>query len=266
MTMRRLFQAVLGLTFMCSLFTVSAAEIVKTYDIGNGVTIEARSTKDDKTFVLTARTKDGIRQPTQEEMNRFMTIEQEEASQKANAIRERNLQLQAYDETITQFHMTPIPNLSPVSGKQPLLNTLIGQAANRPQMDLLLLDAYETPHSELLNPGDVIRQFRLADKTTVYTFRLKGQPASYKLCAVMTFTIRHFKDADKELQHFPFEFRYFLKEDRFEYLPESVYRKAGTASGDTLDTLAWKQVEPGSRMDQALRILYPLRKPLKHPK
>lgn len=165
-----------------------------------------------------------------------------------------------YEEAIDKFHMIPATPLPPVSENIPELNEIISSVIDHNNPNVLLLDSYESSQPDSLSANDIVAQFRLLDKSLVSSFTIKNQNANNIYCATLSITATQYKNGERFLSPSPFFFRYISNKDCFEYLTHDDIVTASLTGSTALNSMTWRKAPAGTRIDQALRLLFSLRK------
>lgn len=165
-----------------------------------------------------------------------------------------------YEEAIHTFHMIPATPLPPVSESMPEVNEIISSVIDHNNPNVLLLDSYESSQPDSLSANDIVAQFRLLDKSLVSSFTIKKQKPNLIYCATVSVTAIQYKNGERFLSPSPFFFRYISNKDCFEYLTHDDIVTASLTGPIALDRMTWRKAPVGTRIDQALRLLFSLRK------
>lgn len=165
-----------------------------------------------------------------------------------------------YEEAIHTFHMIPATPLPPVSESMPEVNEIISSVIDHNNPNVLLLDSYESSQPDSLSANDIVAQFRLLDKSLVSSFTIKNQKPNLIYCATLSVTAIQYKNGERFLSPSPFFFRYISNKDYFEYLTHDDIVTASLTDPIALDRMTWRKAPVGTRIDQALRLLFSLRK------
>lgn len=153
-------------------------------DIGKGVTI-VKTPVGDGIYQLQAETKDGLRNLTREERERHLSIEMAMKEKRSDEAKKNNPQKGSLEELIKRNHLELVP--FPASKETVLFTeqffTQIMSNMFQREVDLKLLDVYESKMLTKQKPGDIERIIHLVeirsaskigDKNNVVLFSAAG--------------------------------------------------------------------------------------------
>ncbi len=169
-------------------------------------------------YGLTVKTATGMRQPTRAEIDEYRDKMTKEQLQQSNEIKKKNPQSKLPDaEIIKRNNLQPIIALPPVGETMPALSEIFSTMLHKPNLQLSVIDAYESKDISRLKPGDVVRIIHTMPQHSVQYLTSKNDEIAF---SIATLNIRHYKQATKGFGIGAIIFIYNKNTDTFSYVTD----------------------------------------------